>query len=62
MSTPIELVLSKLPDAKPSGKGSIARCPAHDDKNPSLSITEGDGGRALEENVTGHFFSLSFVP
>lgn len=30
-------------DAKPAGRGSwIARCPAHDDRDPSLSITEGD--------------------
>ena len=26
-----------------SGAGFMARCPAHDDKNPSLSITERDG-------------------
>jgi len=45
--TPVELVLSKLPDAKRSGKGWIARCPAHDDRKPSLSITEGEDGRAL---------------
>jgi hypothetical protein len=25
----------------------MARCPAHDDKNPSLAIAEGDDGRAL---------------
>ena len=29
----------------------MALCPAHDDKNPSLSVTEGDGGRVL---VTCH--------
>ncbi len=45
--TPIELVLSKLPDAKRNGTGWQARCPAHDDRRPSLSIAEGDGGRAL---------------
>jgi hypothetical protein len=44
---PVELLLSKLPDAKRSGNGWIARCPAHDDRNPSLSISEGDDGRAL---------------
>lgn len=27
--------------------GWIARCPAHDDHNPSLSISEGDGGKPL---------------
>jgi hypothetical protein len=47
--TPVELVLSKLPDAKPSpnGRDWQARCPAHDDRNPSLSIAEGEDGRAL---------------
>jgi len=45
--TPAELVLSKLPDAKRNGKGWAARCPAHKDKRPSLSITEGDNGGAL---------------
>ena len=25
------------------GKGSMCRCPAHDDRNPSLSVTERDG-------------------
>ncbi len=45
--TPAELVISKLPDAKRNGKGWAARCPAHKDKRPSLSISEGEGGRAL---------------
>lgn len=29
-----------------SGNG-IARCPAHEDRNPSLSLTDGDNGRLL---------------
>ena len=33
--------------AKKSGSGWSASCPAHDDKTPSLSISEGDDGRAL---------------
>lgn len=45
--TPVEQLLSKLPDAKRNGKGWHARCPAHDDRRPSLSIAEGDDGRAL---------------
>ena len=45
--TPIELLLSKLPEAKRRGAGWHARCPAHDDRRPSLSIAEGDDGRAL---------------
>jgi hypothetical protein len=45
--TPTELVLSKLPDARPNGQGWQCRCPAHEDQNSSLSIAEGDDGRAL---------------
>ncbi|HVS72236.1 MAG TPA: DUF3987 domain-containing protein [Phycisphaerae bacterium] len=45
--TSIELVLSKIPDAKRSGAGWTARCPAHSDKRPSLSVSEGEDGRAL---------------
>lgn len=45
--TPVELLLSKLPDAKPSGDGWITSCPAHDDRRPSLRIREGEDGLAL---------------
>ncbi len=44
---PVELLLSKLPTAKRNGQGWIARCPAHDDHTPSLSVAKGDDGRAL---------------
>jgi hypothetical protein len=30
-----------------SGSGWIAKCPSHPDRSPSLSIREGDAGRAL---------------
>ena len=30
-----------------SGDHGMARCPAHKDKNPSLSISEGEGGKLL---------------
>jgi len=40
-------VLALLPDAKQTGDGYKARCPAHDDKTPSLSITQGDRGVVL---------------
>lgn len=33
--------------ARPTSKGWEARCPAHDDRNASLSISEGDDGRTL---------------
>jgi hypothetical protein len=45
--TPVDLILSRLPDAKRNGKGWMARCPAHDDRRASLSIGAGDDGRAL---------------
>jgi len=43
--TALELVLSRFPDAKKTGDNQwAARCPAHNDKSPSLSISEGDNG------------------
>lgn len=36
-------VLDKLDRVQGSGKAYKARCPAHDDNNPSLSIGQGDG-------------------
>ena len=33
--------------ARRSGAGWIGRCPAHEDRSPSLSIREGDDGRVL---------------
>lgn len=44
---PIDVVLRKLPNAKKSGNGWMARCPAHDDKKPSLSVGVGEDGRVL---------------
>ena len=34
-------------DAKQNGDGWVAKCPAHDDRIPSLSINEGSDGRIL---------------
>lgn len=49
--TPIDRVPEALIDAdkRPSrtGNGWSARCPAHDDRRPSLSLATGDDGRAL---------------
>ena len=45
--TPLDLILSLLPDATKSGTGWTARCPAHEDSRASLSISEGDAGRVL---------------
>jgi len=45
--TAIEQLLAKLPDARKTSKGWSACCPAHADRSPSLSISEGDDGRVL---------------
>ena len=47
MSNALEIVLGRIEGVKRAGKGWVARCPAHDDKNPSLSISAGAGGRVL---------------
>jgi uncharacterized protein DUF3987 len=48
---PTERILSALREfgcePKKSGKEWTCRCPAHEDRNPSLSIGTGDDGRAL---------------
>jgi len=53
--SPTERLLAVLRDhgydPKRSGSGWTCRCPAHDDRNPSLSIGTGEDGRAL---VTCH--------
>jgi len=40
--TPAEI--AAIYDARPSGSGWSARCPAHDDRQASLSISAGDNG------------------
>lgn len=44
---PIDRVRDALEDVGCSPKRNTARCPAHDDRNPSLTFNEGDDGRAL---------------
>jgi hypothetical protein len=39
----IERFLERLDKVRKSGKGYIACCPVHGDKNPSMSVTEKDG-------------------
>jgi DNA primase len=46
-STPLERILARLDGVRASGQGFLARCPAHDDHHPSLSIREGRNGRVL---------------
>ena len=45
--TPVELVVSRFDDARQTPSGWQARCRAHDDVQASLSISEGEDGRAL---------------
>ena len=47
ISEPMARVLSLVRGAKQTGNGWVAPCPAHDDRNPSLSIAQGDNGCVL---------------
>jgi 5S rRNA maturation endonuclease (ribonuclease M5) len=47
MGAAIDRLLDVLPGARRTGDGWSARCPAHEDRNASLSVSEGDDGRAL---------------
>ncbi len=41
-------LLSRCDGVRETGQGRyVSRCPAHDDRSPSLSITEADDGRTL---------------
>ncbi|MBP7051188.1 MAG: AAA family ATPase [Phycisphaerae bacterium] len=55
--SPFELVLSKLPEARPingtSQKAWKACCPAHADDKPSLCVSLGEEGRALVHCYAG---------
>lgn len=44
---PLDLLLPRLEGVKRQGERYVARCPAHDDKSPSLSLARGEDGRAL---------------
>jgi len=46
-SDPVQTVLGRLQDIARSGDGWMAKCPAHHDEKPSLSIGYGSDGRAL---------------
>ncbi len=46
-ASPAALLLPRLHGMRKAGSGWIAHCPAHEDRSPSLSITEGDDGRLL---------------
>ena len=47
-------LLDRLDGVRETGRGRwLARCPAHADRSPSLSITEGDDGRVLVHCFAG---------
>jgi len=49
-----EAFLSRLQGVRRTGPGSwIARCPAHPDRTPSLTVREVDDGRVLVHCFTG---------
>lgn len=49
-----ENLLNRLEKVKRTGQGRwIARCPAHDDRNPSLAITEKADGMVLVKCFSG---------
>jgi 5S rRNA maturation endonuclease (ribonuclease M5) len=43
----IKEILSRLRNVKETAEGWLACCPGHEDRKPSLSISEGDDGRVL---------------
>jgi hypothetical protein len=45
--TPLANFLSRLSGVTACGRGFSARCPAHDDRQASLSVKEGEDGRVL---------------
>ena len=46
-SGPLELLLARLEGTRQNPSGWIARCPSHDDRQASLSLTTGSDGRVL---------------
>jgi len=42
-----QAVLNRLEGVRRAAGGYVARCPAHDDREPSLSLGEGTDGRLL---------------
>ena len=45
--TNVDELLDRLRNVRRTGGGWTALCAAHDDREPSLSINEGDDGRIL---------------
>jgi hypothetical protein len=52
-SNPVGAFVNRLERVRKSGRGWTARCPAHEDKTASLSITAGDQGQCLVHCFAG---------
>src|SRR6185437_3793894 len=52
-SNPVETFLARLDRVRRSGHGWTAKCPAHEDRTASLSVTAGDDGRVLMHCFAG---------
>jgi hypothetical protein len=48
-----EAILERLQGVRRNGAGWTARCPAHQDRSPSLSVRNGEGGRILVHCFAG---------
>lgn len=46
-SDPLDLLLKRHLDARKCGNNYVAKCRAHEDGTPSLSLSRGEDGRAL---------------
>lgn len=54
MANPLDELLSRMQGVKPNGSNQfMALCPAHDDKSPSLAITETEDGKVLVHCYAG---------
>ncbi len=52
-SGPTQMVLGRLEGVRKTSNDWSARCPAHDDQRPSLSVAEADDGRCLVHCFAG---------
>jgi hypothetical protein len=53
-ATPLDRVLARLEGVTPTAEGQfMARCPAHHDRKPSLSVGVGKGGKVLVKCFAG---------
>lgn len=53
MTVSLDELLTRLEAVKKAGNGFVARCPAHQDRSPSLTVGEGTDGRILMKCQAG---------